>query len=137
MAANPNPIYSRQGDIQWPATPITAASTAKDGTGATLIFTADATEGGYVRSISFKPFGTNVQTVARVFINNGGAVGTPANNALFREITLPAITNSETTAQADFEVALNIALPPTFRIYVALGTAVANGWLPTVVAGKY
>lgn len=137
MSANANPIYSRQGDIQWPATPITTASTAKDGTGATVIFAADATEGGYVRSISFKPFGSTVQTVARIFINNAGSVAVAANNALFREITLPAITNSETTAQADFEVALNIALPPGYRITVALGTTVANGWLPTVIGGKY
>ncbi len=137
MSAATSPIYTRQGDIQWPATPITAASTAKDGTGATVIFTADGTEGGYAKCIRFKPFGTNIQTVARIFINNGGAIGTPANNALYEEITLNQITNSETTAQAQYEVPLNIPLPPGYRITVALGTAVANGWLPVVVGGKY
>jgi len=45
MTANINPIYTRSADIQRGATAVTAANTAKDGTGTVAtVFTADATE---------------------------------------------------------------------------------------------
>jgi hypothetical protein len=71
MTGNVSPIFSRVGDIQWAAA-LTAANTALDGTGATAtVFTADAANGGRVEFIRAKPLGTNVATVASVFINNG------------------------------------------------------------------
>ena len=73
MAGNSDPIFSRVGDIGQSMLLTTAAA---DYTGVSPynreIFAADATNGGYVQRIRFKSRGTNVATVARVYINNGG-----------------------------------------------------------------
>ncbi|MGH6907508.1 MAG: hypothetical protein ACREDX_06580, partial [Aestuariivirga sp.] len=110
MAANNNPIFTRLGDVQWAAAALTAANTAKDGTGTVAtVFVADAAEGGFVHKLVARALGTNVATVLRVFINNGSANATAANNILFAEMTLPATTLSEVAAQAAYELALNMA----------------------------
>src|SRR3990172_1764189 len=122
MAANTNPIYTLLGQINWGATALATANTAKDGTGTTLlVFTADATNGGYVEKIRFRAAGTNIATVARVFINNGSDPATPANNILYDEVTLAATTLSEVAALANYELPLALALPPGYRIYVTIG----------------
>lgn len=139
MAANTAPIYSLLGDIQWGTTAITTANTAKDGTGTVLtVFTADVTNGGFVQRIRFRTVGTNASaTVARVFINNGSTNATAGNNILFDEITLPATTVSETAAQAVYELPLNFALPPGYRLNVTVGTTIAAGYFVSVIGGKY
>lgn len=138
MAANTNPIYTLLGQINWGATAIATANTAKDGTGTVLtVFTADATNGGYVNRIRFRAAGTNIATVARIFINNGSTNATPANNILFDEITLAATTLSETSAIANYELPLNFALPPGYVINVTIGTTVAAGYFVSVIGGKY
>ena len=136
-ALNTQPIYTASGDTQW-AISATTANTIKDITSGTIytVFTASAT-GGYVQRIRFKPLGTNVATVARVWINNGGATGTAANNTLWDDISLPITSNSETSAQPTFELPLNIALPAGYKILVTLGTSVAAGYDITVIGGKY
>ena len=138
MPANTSPIFTRLGDIQWIGG-ITTANTTTDLTSGTtyLAFTADATNGGYVQKIRFRALGTNVATVARVWINNGATTGTAANNVLFDEISLAATTVSQTSALAIYELPLNIPLPAGYRIYVTIGTAVAAGYQATVVGGKY
>lgn len=138
MPGNSDPIYSRVGAIGQ-HTGITAAQNTYDGAGAndTLIFTADATNGSYVQRLRFKAKGTNVATVARVYINNGSAPGTPANNTFFDEVSLPATTAAAANSTPTIDLPLNIALPPGFRIYVGLGTAVAAGWVVSTVAGHY
>ena len=138
MAANTAPIFSSLGDIQWGTTVLTTLNTAKDGTGTVLnVFTADATNGGFVQRIRFRPAGTNIATVARVFINNGSANSTPANNILYDEITLAATTLSEVAALAVYELPLNFALPPGYKLNVTLGTTVAAGYYVSVIGGKY
>ena len=118
---------------------ITAA--AADYTGVSvntsLVFTADATNGGYVSRLRFKAGGTNAATVIRIYLNNGAANTVATNNVFYGEIILPATTASTTTATVDIDYPLNIALPPGFRIYVGLGAAVAAGWVVTPIAGKY
>lgn len=137
MPANTQPIFSRLGDVQW-NTAITAANTAMDGTGTVVtVFTADATNGGYVNYIKFKAAGTNVATVARIFVNNGSTNATAANNALIGEVTLAATTGSNSSGLTEYTYPLNFALPPGYKINVALGTAVVSGWIPSVVGGKY
>lgn len=138
MAANTIPIWGKSPDVQW-IDGVATANTSKDLTAGTsyLVFTADATNGSYVQRLRFRAKGTNVATVARVFINNGGVVSTLANNALFDEITLPATTVSETSAQPVFEVPMNIALPAGYKIYVTVGTTVAAGFMVTGVGAKY
>jgi hypothetical protein len=139
--ANTAPIYTREPDVQWATVVATAANTTTDLTSGTiyLCFTADATNGGYVQRIRFRTMGTNNnQTVARIWINNGGSTGTAANNILWDEITLPSTTVSQTTAQANYELPLNFALPAGYTIYVTLGTAPTSaGWDLIVIGGKY
>lgn len=138
MAANTTPIYSKVGDWQWIGA-ITTANTTKDLSSGTsyLAFTADATNGGYVKKLRIRHLGTNVATVMRVFINNGLTTTTATNNILFDEIGIASNTVSETSASTVYELPINEALAPGYKIYVTIGTAVAAGLAVTTVAGKY
>jgi len=135
---NTQPIYTSSADTQWIGG-ATAANTTKDLTSGTayLAFTASSTGGGYVQRMRFRALGTNVATVARVFINNGGVTGTTANNILWDEISLPAVTLSETSALPTYELPLNFALPPGYRLFVTIATVVAAGYAITTIGGKY
>jgi hypothetical protein len=138
MAANTAPIFSIAGDVEWGTTAITTANTAKDGTGTVLTcFTADATNGGFVQRIRFRSAGTNIATVARVFINNGSTNATAANNILYDEITLAATTISEVAALPVYELPLNFALPAGYVLNVTIGTTIAAGYFVSVIGGKY
>lgn len=142
MAANTAPIFGKAADIQWGATAITTANTAKDGTGTVLTaFTALASgsggEGSFLQRIRFRPAGTNVATVARVFINNGSTNATAANNILWDEITLAATTLSEVAALSTYELPLNFAIPPGYTVNVTIGTTVSAGYYVTVIGSKY
>ena len=90
------------------------ANTAKDGTGTvTTVATgnnAGNNAGNFVQKLIARPLGTNIATVLRVFINNGGVNTTAANNSLIAELTLPATTLSEVAAQPDYVLPLNFAL---------------------------
>lgn len=134
---NTAPIYTASADTQWTVS-ATTANTTKDLTSGTSFtaFTASST-GGYVQRIRFKPLGNNIATVARVWLNNGNDTTTASNNTLWDDITLPSTTNSENSALPTFELPINIALPPNYRIIVTLGTAVSAGYSITVVGGKY
>lgn len=135
---NTRPIYSRSPDVQWGAAAITAANTAKGGTGTvTTVFTADATNGGRVERLKVRAAGTNVATVLRVFINNGSTNATAANNILYTEATIAATTLSEVAALADNDISLNLSLPAGYKLNVVIGTAVAAGLYVTAVGGKY
>lgn len=144
MAANTNPIFSLSGDVSYNSSvgmsqAVTAAANDYTGIGAnnTLCFTADATNGSYVSRIRFKATGTNVASVARIFINNGATNATATNNAFYGEISLPATTASATAATIEIDYPLGFALPAGFRLYWGLATAVAAGWVATVIGGKY
>jgi hypothetical protein len=139
VAINTNPIYSGIGDIQWSSGAMTAANTTDDLTSGTiyLVFTAAATVGGFVQRIRFRALGTNVATVARVWINNGSTTGTAANNILWDELTLAATTATESAALATYELPLGFALPAGYRLYVTLGTAVSAGYHSAVIGGNY
>jgi hypothetical protein len=137
MPANQNPIFTLTPETSWGATAITTANTAKDGTGTVLgVFTAGA-NGSYVQRVRFRPSGTSVQTVARLFINNGSTNATAANNILFDEITLSAITLSETAAQPSFEIPMNFAIPAGYVLNITIGTTVAAGWYVSAIGGDY
>jgi hypothetical protein len=137
MPANTSPIFSLTPKTSWGTTAITTANTAKDGTGTVLgIYTAGS-NGSFVQRVRFRPSGTAVQTVARLFINNGSTNATAANNILFDEITLSAITLSETAAQPSFEIPLNFALPAGYILNITIGTSVAAGWYVSAIGGDY
>jgi hypothetical protein len=146
MPANTAPIFSSAGDVQWGSTdgnggstgPLKTQNTSLDGTGTVLTcFTADTSNGGFVQRIRFRPAGTNIATVARIFINNGLTNATANNNVLFDEITLAATTASANSALATYELPLNFALPAGYKLNVTLGTTVVGGYYVSVIGGKY
>lgn len=144
MPVGIDPIHTRQGDVSRDASTgmnqmVTAAANDYTGIDAdvSLIFTADATFGGYVERIRFKAGGTNTASVARIYINNGSTPGTATNNQFYGECSLPGTTAIATAATVEIDYPLGFALPPGFRLYFGLGTAVAAGWCATVVGGKY
>lgn len=139
MPANTAPIFTIVPEVMWTAN-MTAANTGNLSAGTAYIVFSAGTNGSYVQKIRFRHQSNNtnsVATVARVFINNGGATGTTANNTIFDEITIAANTASQTAASTNYELPLNFALPPLYTMYVTLGTASASGIQATVIGGDY
>ena len=148
MAGNNDPIYTRVADIQFAATnPIAAAVTAGNisaynGTdaNAVLIYTADATNGSFVQRVRLKCgaiTGTSAASVMRFWVNNGSTVGTASNNGYIGEQALPAVVVSASAVTVEIDYLLNIPLPPGYKLYAGLGTAVTTGWHVTTIGGKY
>jgi hypothetical protein len=148
MAANTAPIFSKEPQIGTPAGDIgvtlTAANTAKDGTGTVGIFFTAGADGGNVERVRAMPLGTNVATVLRIFVNNGGATTTARNNSMICQMTMPATTNSENSELLPQELpnvrdttAFPLKLPAGYRLFATIGTAVAAGIRVTAPGGKY
>ena len=140
MAANPNPIFSKAGAVGGiGSTTLTTLTGDYTGVSANniLIFTADATNGGFVQRIRLKAIGTNIATVARIYINNGSTSATATNNVFYGEVSLPATTATTTAATVDIDYPLNFALPAGYKLYAGLGATVASGWVASVIAGAY
>jgi hypothetical protein len=144
MATNTIPIYSKAGQIAWSGD-LKTANTAKDGTGTVeTIFTAGV-DGGRVERIRLRSLGTNIATVVRIFINNGLTNATPANNALYAEITVAATTVSETAAllstnefpSATDTTAFPIVLPPGYKLLATTGTTIAAGIKIIAIGSTY
>ncbi len=142
MPANTQPIFSIQGETQWSSL-MNAANTGNvTGSTSYLVFTA-GTNGSFVQKIRFRhvpPSGNTNATVARVWINNGSDVTVTSNNTLFDEITIANNTTFSQVASTPFyEIPLNFALPPNYRIYVTLGTPPSTGAniQATVIGGDY
>jgi hypothetical protein len=74
MAANSEPIYSKSGAFGQSMILKAAATTDYTGVSPYVreVFAGDATNGGYIQRLRFKALGTNVATVARIFVNRGG-----------------------------------------------------------------
>lgn len=129
MVANTAPIFGDTINDSWSGI-ITSADTSfsAPSTAGVLCFTAGV-DGAMLFRLLAKAIGTNVQTVLRIFVNNGSTVATAGNNCLIKEITLPATTSTANAATStDIEVALNLKMVAGHRIYVAIGTAVSAGW---------
>lgn len=144
MAANTAPIFTllgQQGSDSSTTIPtsITTATNTYDGTNAAtqLIFTADGTNGSYVKKLHVTALGTNTAGVLRIFLNNGSTNGTAGNNALYQEVQLPATTASSTVASAQVIVPMDIALQPGFRIYALVSAGITDGWKVIAVGGDY
>jgi hypothetical protein len=147
MAQNTNPIFPLTPVNTWVSgtaatagTPGLTANTTTDLTAGTIygpVFTGKAVDGSRLDYIKVRALGTNVATVVRIWINNGSATGTAANNALFLERTLAATTASQTAELPDITLPLNLSVPAGYRIYATFGTAVAAGYHLTSVAGDY
>ncbi len=149
MPANTSPIYTRTPDTQICGSIIgTNANTATDGTGAniSLIFTADATEGSYVRYVKLKAVSTIAATVARLWYCSAtgaftpGTTNTAANTTMIAEISIAAWTASNTVASPDYVIPVNEMLPAGTKLLMTFGTstgAATTGFNPFVSAGKY
>lgn len=154
MAGNNDPIYSKVGDIQ--STTLTAgtllgptANTAQDGTGTLYpIWTADATNGGFLQRLTFESISSVAQSVCRIFISNtvptvtSGALvsNTSLNTWKVYEMSLPSVTSGQTAAAVHLELPLNMPLPPGYRVSVAFGTSTGistTGWAIIGIGGKY
>ena len=139
MAANTQPIYSSLGDIEWSTTPLIIQNQLYDGTGTVATVFSASASGSFLQRVRFKASGSTTATVARIFINNGGDTTTAANNFLYDEITLSAVTATQTAATTVFELPMNIALPPAYRIIATIGTTqiAGGGWYVGAIGGSY
>lgn len=145
MPANTSPIYSITGDTQSVAQNNSGlvvgptANTALDGSGTLYkLFTAGA-NGSYVQKIRFRPVGSPAATVCRVFISSSTTTSA-TNTWLYDEITLPAVTLSQTAATSVFELPMNFALPASYLLYVTFGTSTGSagtGYSVVAIAGDY
>ena len=145
MPANTNPIYSIVGATDSVASNETGlivgptANTSQTGSGTLYkAFTAGA-NGSYVQKMRFRPVGSPAATVCRVFISSSSTTSTTAT-WLYDEITLPAVTVSQTAASSVFELPLNIALDPNYLLYVTFGTSTGSagtGYSVVTIAGDY
>lgn len=145
MPANTSPIYSIAGSNDSVAANNTGlivgptANTAQDGTGTLYkLFTAGA-NGSYVQKIRFRPVGSPAATVCRVFISTSTTTNA-TNTWLYDEITLPAVTVSQTAATSVFELPLNFALEANYLLYVTFGTSTGSsgtGYSVVAIAGDY
>ncbi len=145
MPANTAPIYSATGAVDSVAANNSGlvvgptANTALDGSGTLYnAFTAGA-NGSYFQKIRFRPVGSPAATVCRVFISSSTTTNA-TNTWLYDEITLPAVTLSQTAASSVFELPLNFALDPSYLLYVTFGTSTGSagtGYSVVTIAGDY
>ncbi len=140
MAQNTSPIFPLVPVITFAVPSATGNTSVGDiitTTPAVVVATGNATNGSRVDYLRIRPLGTNIATVLRIFINNGSTAATATNNTLFTEVTMAATTVSQTSALAETTVPLDLALPPSYRIYVLNATTVAAGFHVTAVSGDY
>lgn len=140
MAANTSQIFSRVADIQWGTLPSGVANTTMDGTGGTitLIFTADATNGGRIERVQAIHMGTNVAGAIRFWLNNGSTTATATNNSLIEELAMAANVVSQTTISTPATmIRVPIVMPPGYRLYATQTVNVASGYQVTAFGGKY
>ena len=139
MSVKTSPIFSAAGDIQWTTAALNTANTLYDGTGANsqVIFTAGAS-GSFVQRVRFKASGSTAATAGRIFINNGQSTNSAVNNILFDEITLAATTATNTAATAVYELPMNVALPPNYKLVATVAVVQpSGGWLVSAIGGSY
>ena len=149
MAANTEPIFSKNGKIG--SVLVTAANTSSQGGGTIgtdifLAFTADATNGSFIRQVRFIVTATTANTastatVGRVFISSvtSGAT-TSANTFMIAEITLPSLTADSSTAGASYiDIPLGFPIPASYTILITNHAAPAanSAWRAVVIAGDY
>ena len=145
MPANTSHIYSIVGAVDSVATNNSGlvvgptANTALDGSGTLYKAFTAGSNGSYIQKIRFRPVGSPAATVCRVFISSSTTTSA-TNTWLYDEITLPAVTLSQTAASSVFELPLNFAIDPNYLLYVTFGTstgAAGTGYSVVTIAGDY
>lgn len=150
MAANTAPIFSKLGAIEGGGVLTTAAA---DYTGVSpnnqFIFDADETNGSFIQKLRFKALGTNVATVARIYINHGYLNQTSAHVTRASAPTgTPSTTGGTLQAGNYFAVVQSIdqyggipnaGLPTSLSLESAVvtttGTTSSINWTWTAVTG--
>lgn len=105
-----------------------ASNTTRDATGSNVYELVQATQNCYVDRLLFQSLGTNVATVARVFINVADPTTLAGNNFLHNEVTLPVTTATEVAAVTRIELDMDIYLRTGQRLLLTVGTAIAAGY---------
>jgi len=145
MPANTAPIYSIVGAVDSVASNNSGlvvgptANSGLDGTGTLYKAFTAGTNGSYVQKVRFRPVGSPAATVCRVFISSSTTTSATAT-WLYDEITLPAVTLSQTAATSVFELPINVALDPSYLLYVTFGTSTGSsgtGYSIVTIAGDY
>ena len=150
MAGNATPIYSKIGDIQSSA--LIAAVNAvlynaagTIGTDVYKIWTADATNGGFLQRVRVK-YVANATTASNACVMKfylsaatSGAV-TDANSFFYDEMAIPATgTLTTTAANVSYDMPCGFALPAGWSIYAKITVAqpASCGFIATGIGGKY
>jgi hypothetical protein len=138
MAQNTAPIFTQTPNIGF-GTINTSNNTFDMATSTSHSLFVAGASGSYVSKIRVKPSGSTGATVLRFFLNNGLTTTNGANNSLYAELSMPAITSNQSLAQNDFEIPLNIAMPSGSAIYgVSANTISAgSGFKITTIGGDY
>lgn len=151
-APNTNPIYSLvPGIAAGQLTASVTANTKSDGVGTIgtdiiKCFTADATNGSYVKKIRLQPYASTAATATtattlRLFISSktSGAT-TAADTFCFQEISAAAQTaDHSTTATFFIEIPVNETWPASYTILASQHVVAAanTGWQVIVFYGNY
>lgn len=138
MTANFKPLQGLTGDLSrdngtTKSALVTAAANVYDGSDGdeALVHTAGA-NGSFVKAIRCEAAGTNVVTVARVYVKLAAS-----NFVLIAQMCLPATTASATAPTPAPRIPLGIKLKNGDSIYVAIATLVAAGWYFNAEAEQY
>lgn len=137
MAQNTSPIFTQTPRLGFAVVTSTANTSFDMTTGESASLFTAGPSGSYVTKMRLKPSGSTAASVFRVFLNNGGDTTVAANNTLYAELSVPAITANQTLAQNDFEIPINIAIPANYVLYGTNGTALGGGYDIVTVAGDY
>lgn len=126
---------------------VTGVDGSQDGTDADvkLLYTANATDGGMIKTIFCQPISTSgsvntSQAALRIYLNNGSTVGTASNNSLFLEYLLPSITvNVAANSPAGgYRIPVFLQIQAGYSIYVGVSAMAANTqWNFTMDGGDY
>lgn len=148
---NTQPIYTAHPDVEANTTLISAVNASLYNAAGTIgtdiytLFTADATNGGFVQRVRFQ-YVANATTasnpcVLRLFISNktSGAT-TDADTWFYESVVIPQIGALTTTAgNVFYEIPLNFGLPPSYTLLAKITVAqpASCGFVATVIAGNY
>lgn len=136
MSVNTTPIFVGTPRNSYISTG-TTANTVFDGTGTVAtVFTAGA-NGSKIETVNLLNMGSNVATVVRFFLNNGSANSVATNNALVYEATWATNVASQVAASVPVTWPANLYMPPSYKLNVTIGTAVASGIMVEAQGGDF
>jgi hypothetical protein len=119
---------------------VTLATANTSRTGATgaveILYEADGPQ--YVDRIEYTPLGTNIATVARIFLNFAEPFTEATNNGLLAEVTLPATTGSEVASLEPVSLDIDQYMERGNKLIASVGTTIASGVsVKAIVSNRY